>query len=65
MKIDGEHVVVDLELDEEAQGREYPFLFAPMTMVTVDRIEFPTDGPAVFDFRLDGELKLTIEADLQ
>ena len=65
MKIDGEHVVVDLELDEEAQGREYPYLFAPMTMVTVDRIEFPTDGPAVFDFRLDGELKLTIEADLQ
>ncbi|GIT43250.1 MAG: hypothetical protein Ct9H300mP11_11860 [Chloroflexota bacterium] len=26
VKIDGRHVVVDLELNEEAQGREYPYL---------------------------------------
>ncbi len=65
MEIDGGHVVVDLELDEEAQGREYPYLFAPMIMVTVDRTEFSADGPTSFDFRLDGELQLTVEDDLQ
>ena len=65
MEIDGSHVVVDLELDEESQGREYPYLFAPMTMVTVDRTEFPAEGPTSFDFRLDGELQVTVKVDLQ
>ena len=65
MEIDGRHVVVDLELDEESQGREYPYLFAPMTMVTVDRTEFPAEGSTSFDFRLDGELQVTVKDDLQ
>ena len=65
MEIDGSHVVVDLELDEESQGREYPYLFAPMTMVTVDRTEFPAEGLTSFDFRLDGELQVTVKDDLQ
>ena len=65
MEIDGRHVVVDLELDEEPQGREYPYLFAPMTMVTVDRTEFPAEGSTSFDFRLDGELQVTVKDDLQ
>ena len=65
MEIDGSHVVVDLELDEESQGREYPYLFAPMTMVTVDRTKFPAEGPTSFDFRLDGELQVTVKDDLQ
>ena len=65
MEIDGRHVVVDLELDEESQGREYPYLFAPMTMVTVDRTEFPAEGSMSFDFRLDGELQVTVKDDLQ
>ena len=65
MEIDGRHVVVDLELDDESQGREYPYLFAPMTMVTVDRTEFPAEGLTSFDFRLDGELQVTVKDDLQ
>jgi len=65
MEINGTQVVVDLELDEEAQGREYPYLFAPMTMVTVDRDEFPAEGQVSFEFRLDGELQLTVKDDLQ
>ncbi len=65
MEINGTQVVVDLELDEESQGREYPYLFAPMTMVTVDRDEFPAEGQISFDFRLDGELQLTVKDDLQ
>ena len=60
LKIDGNRAVVDLELDEDAQGREYPYLYAPMTMVTVDRDEFPAAGLVSFEFRLDGELQVTL-----
>ena len=59
LEIDGNRAVVDLELDEDSQGREYPYLYAPMTMVTVDRDEFPAEGPVFFEFRLDGELQVT------
>ena len=59
LEINGNRAVVDLELDEDAQGREYPYLYAPMTMVTVDRDEFPAEGPVFFEFRLDGELQVT------
>ena len=65
LEIDGNRAVVDLELDEEAQGREYPYLFAPMTMVTVDRDEFPAEGPVSFEFRLDGELQVTFTDTLE
>ena len=64
MKIDGDQVVVDLELDEDSQGREYPYLFAPMTMVTVDRDKFPAEGPVSFSFRLGDELQLTVTDNL-
>ena len=60
LKIDGNRAVVDLELEVDAQGREYPYLYAPMTMVTVDRQEFPAEGPVFFEFRLDGELQVTL-----
>ena len=60
LEIDGNRAVVDLELDEDSQGREYPYLFAPMTMVTVDRSEFPDQGPVEFEFRLDGQSMLTL-----
>ncbi|SVA78758.1 uncharacterized protein METZ01_LOCUS131612 [marine metagenome] len=65
LKLDGNRAVVDLELDEDSQGREYPYLFAPMTMVTVDRDEFPVEGPVSFEFRLDGELQVTLTDTLQ
>ena len=65
LKLDGNRAVVDLELDEDSQGRQYPYLFAPMTMVTVDRDEFPVEGPVSFEFRLDGELQVTLTDTLQ
>ena len=65
LKIDGNRAVVDLELDDDAQGREYPYLFAPMTMVTVDRDKFPAEGPVSFEFRLDGELQVTFTDNLE
>ena len=60
LEVDGNRAVVELELDEDAQGREYPYLFAPMTMVTVDRSVFPGQGPVEFEFRLDGQAMLTL-----
>ncbi len=65
LEIDGNRAVVDLELDEDAQGREYPYLFAPMTMVTVDRDEFPADGPVSFEFRLGDDLLVTLTDTLE
>ncbi len=59
MEVEGNQVVVDLELDEDAQGRELPYLYAPMTMVTVDRSELPPNGPVDFEFRLDDEIMAT------
>ena len=64
LEVDGNRAVVELELDEDAQGREYPYLFAPMTMVTVDRSEFPDQGPVEFEFRLDGQVMLTLSDSL-
>ncbi|MDA0262946.1 MAG: hypothetical protein O3A93_02545 [Chloroflexi bacterium] len=65
LTIEGNRAVVDLELDEDAQGREYPYLFAPMTMVMVDRSEFPEQGPVEFEFRLDGLAPVIVSDSLE
>ena len=64
LEVVGNRAVVELELDEDPQGRERPFMFAPMTMVTVDRSAFPDQGPVEFEFRLDGQLMLTLSDSL-
>lgn len=46
---------VRLELEGSPQGRERPFLLAPMTMVAVDRSIFPKGEPIDFVFQLDGD----------
>ena len=65
MAIEGNRVVVDLELEEDAQGRELPYLYAPMTMVMVDRSELPLNGPVDFSFMLDGDLMATVRDSLR
>ena len=65
MAIEGKRVVVDLELEEDAQGRELPYLYAPMTMVMVDRSELPLNGPVDFAFMLDGDLMATARDSLR
>jgi len=65
LEVDGNRAVVELELDEDSQGREYPYLYAPMTMVTVDRSVFPDQGPVEFEFRLDGETRVTVTDTLE
>ena len=65
LEVDGNRVLVDLELEEDPQGREYAFLFAPMTMVTVDRSVFPEQGPVEFEFRLDAETVVMVTDTLE
>lgn len=60
--VNGNSAVVDLELSDDAQGRLYPYLFAPMTMVSVDRSLFPKAKPVEFVFQLNGEPNETILA---
>lgn len=47
--------VVMMELDENPQGRQYPYLFAPMVMVAVARTLFPPGAAVEFVFMLNGE----------
>lgn len=51
---DGGRAVVVMELDVAPQGREYPYLYAPMVMVAVDRAAFPAGAAVEFVFELDG-----------
>ena len=58
----GKTAVVKLELSDDPQGREYPYMYAPMTMVAVDRMLFPKGEPVEFSFLLNGEPALTLTA---
>ena len=56
VRLENGRAIVELELDDNPQGREYPYLFAPMVMVAVERAQFPNgQPPAEFEFRLNGQ----------
>ena len=59
MQVEDNRVVVKMELDENPQGREYPYLFAPMIMVAVERSLFPEGEPVEFVFELNGQPEAT------
>ena len=60
--VDGDRAVVELELSYDPQGREYPYLYAPMVMVAVERSLFPEGEPVEFVFELNGEPTVTLAA---
>ena len=53
---------VRLELEDSPQGRERPYLLAPMTMVALSRTIFPHGEPVDFVFQLNGEAVATVTA---
>ncbi len=59
IQVEKGRVVVKIELDEDPQGREYPYLFAPMVMVAVERSLFPKGEPVEFVFELNGQPEVT------
>ena len=58
----GGSAVIDLELSYDPQGREYPYLYAPMVMVAVERSLFPQGEAVEFLFRLNGQPASTMTA---
>ena len=62
LTVNGTRATVELRLDESAQGRKYPYLMAPMTMVAVDRDLFPLGSPLEFEFLLNGEPAAVVSA---
>ena len=52
--LDGHRADVQLELEASPQGKEYPYLLAPMTMVTLERSLFPPGERIEFVFQLSG-----------
>ena len=63
--LDGNRAEVLLELDDSPQGKKYPYLFAPMAMVAIDRDRFPAGEPVEFVFHLDGEPWATVVATVE
>ena len=60
--VKGDRARVQLELDKDAQGREYAYLYAPMTMVAVERPLFPPGQPVEFVFELAEHTPITLNA---
>ena len=60
--IKGDRATALLALDENAQGREYAYLYAPMVMVAADRSLFPMDEAVAFTFELAGHPSITLNA---
>ena len=60
--IQGDRATALLALDENAQGREYAYLYAPMVMVAVERDLFPEDEAVAFTFELAGHPSITLNA---
>ena len=59
VQVSKRRAVVKIALDENPQGREYPYLFAPMIMVAVERSLFPEGEPVEFVFELNGQPEVT------
>lgn len=58
----GGRAEVLMELEDSPQGRERPYLLAPMTMVALERSIFPKGEPIDFVFHLNGERITTLSA---
>ena len=63
--VDGNRADVFLDLDDSPQGKEYPYLLAPMIMVSVDRSQFPAGEAIEFAFHLNGEPHTTVVATVE
>ena len=57
--VKGRHVEVDIELIEEPQGHEFPYLVAPLTVVAVNREDLPESGEMTFSFLVNGQESTT------
>ena len=59
ISLNGSEVIVSLELESDPQGRESPYLLAPINIVSVDSADLPRRVPAKFNFLVNGKLATT------
>ena len=60
--VDGNEVRVSLDLEDDPQGRESPYLLAPLYVVGVYKAALPQGEPVRFQFLVNGELAATLMA---
>lgn len=65
MRVRGKRVELDLELLEDPQGRERPFLMAPLQIVAAEKDELPRGVPLEFVFMVNGKVAATRLATLE
>ena len=53
--VDGAEVRIGLELEQDPQGRERPFLMAPLYVTALEREDLPDNAPLEFVFLVNGE----------
>ena len=63
--VEGNRADVFLDLDDSPQGKEYPYLLAPMVMVSIDRSLFAAGETIDFAFHLNGEPHTTVVATVE
>ena len=56
---------VSLELVDEPQGEEFPYLLAPLSIVALDNTGLPVNRPLNIVFLLNGEAVETLEISLE
>ncbi len=52
-------VEVNLELEADPQGREFPYLVAPLYIAAIQKKDLPKEGPLNFLFKVNGEEAVT------
>ena len=65
VELKGTEIEISLELLEEPQGRESPFLMAPLYVAALDRENLPTGVPLRFVFLVNGEEADTLTVTLR
>ena len=53
--VDGAEVKISLELEQDPQGRERPFLMAPLYITALERRDLPDNASLEFVFLINGE----------
>ena len=60
--VNGNRATVEMELEDQPQGRLRPYLMAPLRIVAVGKDMFPAGETIEFVFKLDGEFVSTVTA---
>ena len=60
--VNGNRATVELDMEDQPQGKLRPYLLAPMTVVVVDKDMFPAGETVEFVFELNGRPAATVTA---